>query len=121
MRKIGPHSRPKSLAKIDGRTREAALMRRTREALVAHVGNCPTATQRVMIDQAVQLTIRIAAMDRKYAETGEQTDFDSRTYLAWTGSLTRLMRTLGLEAAPPPKQSHAQWLAGLSQAPEEAA
>jgi hypothetical protein len=35
---IGPYSRPHRLAKIDGRTKIAKLMRETRAALIAHVG-----------------------------------------------------------------------------------
>jgi hypothetical protein len=36
-------------------------------------------------------------MDRKYGESGAMTDHDSRTYLAWANSFSRLMRLLGLE------------------------
>src|SRR4029077_8360806 len=41
-----------------------------------------------MIERACQLTLRIVAMDRKFAETGAQTDHDSRTYLPWSNSLS---------------------------------
>ena len=111
MHTIGPYSRPAALAKRDGRTREARLMRDTRAALTAHVGGTPSITQAMLIDRAVQLTIRIAAMDRKFAETEIQTDHDSRTYLAWTGSLSRLLRDLGMNAAPQPVKTIAQHLA----------
>jgi hypothetical protein len=114
MRQIGPYSRPATLAKRDGRTREARLMRDTRAALTTHVGSNPSITQRMIIDRAVQLTIRIATMDRKFSETEVQTEHDSRTYLAWVGSLTRLLRDLGLDAPPPPKQTHAEWIASLT-------
>ena len=63
-------------------------MRETRAALVAHVGGKPSAVQAAMIERACQLTLRIVAMDRKFAETGAQTDHDSRTYLAWSNSLS---------------------------------
>jgi hypothetical protein len=39
-------------------------------------------------ERACQLTLRIVAMDRKFAKTGAQTDHDSRTYLAWSNSLS---------------------------------
>jgi hypothetical protein len=76
------------MAKLDQRTKEARLMRETRAALVAHVGGKPSAVQSAMIERACQLTLRIVAMDRKFAETGAQTDHDSRTYLAWSNSLS---------------------------------
>ncbi len=99
---IGPYSRPHSLAKLDGRRREAKLMQEARAELVQHLGGNPSATQAAMIEQAVQLRLRLAVMDRKFAEGCEQTLHDSRTYLAWSGSYTRLLGRLGLEPAAPP-------------------
>jgi heme oxygenase len=95
---IGQGSRPSTLAKLDGRTREARLMRETRAALTAHVGGSPSATQRALIERACQLTLRLAAMDQRFADTGAQTEHDSRTYLAWSNSLTRTLRDLGHKA-----------------------
>jgi hypothetical protein len=46
------------------------------------------AMSRLMIERACQLTLRTVAIDRKFAETGAQTDHDSRTYLAWSNSLS---------------------------------
>jgi hypothetical protein len=86
--RIHPRYRPVALAKLDQRTKEARLIRETRAALVAHVGGKPSAVQAAMIERACQLTLRIVAMDRKFAETCEQTDHDSRTYLAWSNSLS---------------------------------
>ena len=97
--RIRPAYRPVALAKLDQRTKEARLMRETRAALVAHVGGKPSAVQSAMIERACQLTLRIVAMDRKFAETGAQTDHDSRTYLAWSNSLTRTLAQLGVERA----------------------
>jgi hypothetical protein len=94
---IRPYSRPAALAKLDGRTIEARLARETRADLIAHLGGNPSATQKVMVERAVQLTLRVQAMDRKFAETGKQTELDSRTYLAWSASLARLMRDLGMK------------------------
>src|SRR5215472_7849796 len=83
---IRPYSRPAALAKLDQRTKEARLIRETRAELLAHVGGNPSATQRALIEQLVQIRLRIALMDRKFAESGAQTDHDSRTYLAWANS-----------------------------------
>jgi hypothetical protein len=107
MTPIGPYSRPNALAKIDGRTQEARLMRQTREALVQHLGGKPSATAKLLIERAVNLQLRIATMDRKFAETGEMTEHDTRTYLAWTGSLSRLCRDLGLKPGSSTADPHA--------------
>jgi hypothetical protein len=90
-----PYSTADRLAKIDQRTREGRLTRETRAELIAHVGDQPSATQRALIEQLVQIRLRLALMDRKFAETGGQTDHDSRTYLAWANSYARLLRQLG--------------------------
>jgi hypothetical protein len=92
---IHPYSRPDTLAKLDQRTKEARLIRETRAELLAHVGAKPSATQRALIEQLAQIKLRLAVMDRKFAETGAQTDHDSRTYLAWANSYARLLRQLG--------------------------
>jgi hypothetical protein len=99
MAQLGPYSRTASLSKIDGRTREARLMRGTREALFAHVGGKPSVVQQTLIERACQLQIRIAMMDRDFAEGCVQTEHDSRTYLAWSNSLTRTLRELGIKGA----------------------
>ena len=98
MPKLGPYSRTAILSKLDGRTREARLMRGTRAALIAHVGGKPSVVQQTLIERACQLQIRIAMMDRAFADGGEQTEHDSRTYLAWSNSLTRTLRELGVKA-----------------------
>lgn len=95
---IGPYSKPGPLARLDQRTKEAKLMQGTRAELTAHVGGSPSVTERALIEMAVQLNLRIAAMDRKYAETGAMTELDTRTYLAWVNSLSRLLLRLGLKA-----------------------
>ena len=87
-------------------------MRETRAVLIAHVGGKPSAVQSALIEQACQLTLRIATMDRKFAETGEQTDHDSRTYLAWSNSLTRTLRQLGMQGATERPPSLADYLSG---------
>ena len=105
---IGPYSRPPALAKMDGRTREARLMRDTRKALFQHVGGKPSATQALVIDRIVNLTLRVATMDRKFAEAGTMTEHDTGTYLAWSAALSRLTRQLGLAGTPPKARTLAE-------------
>jgi hypothetical protein len=115
MRSIRPYSRPDVLAKIDGRTREARLLKSTIGELTAHVGGKPSAVQVALIGQLAQLRLRIAVMDRKMAEdgAGEMTPHDERTYLAWHNSYTRGLHRLGVKGTAPEKtRSLADYLAG---------
>lgn len=92
---FGPHSRPHTLAKLDGRTREARLLRDFRADLVRHVGGKPSATQAALITQACQLQLRIALMDRATAGEAVPSFRNGREYLAWANALARLLRQLG--------------------------
>jgi len=102
-RGIGPHSRRHRLGNIDRRTFEAKLFDEFRAELVAHVGGSPNVVQGAIIERACWLRLRCAMLDAKLAE-GSFTDHDSRTYLAWANTLSRLLARLGLEpqAAKPP-------------------
>ena len=117
MPKIGPYSRPSTLAKLDGRTREARLLAEVRADLTAHLGGSPSATQRRMVERASWLSLWVAQLDAKAVEGGGLTDHDHRTYLAWSSALTRTLRQLGLKAAPPPRRTLADHLAGTGAAP----
>src|SRR5689334_10768935 len=97
--KVGPHSRPTALAKLDQRTREAALMRRVRKELTAHVGGSPSAVQRQLIERAAMLTLHVAMFDRRAIEDGGLSDRDRREYLAYSNALERALRHLGIKAA----------------------
>jgi hypothetical protein len=66
-------------------------------------------TQAAIIDQLVQLRVRIATMDREFAETGDMSAHASKTYLAWANSYARLLRHLGLKGVaerPPSLADH---------------
>src|SRR3954452_7335580 len=95
MRSLGPYTRHIFLGRIDGRSRVAKLVRDTHHELMLQCGDKPTAVQREMIDQIIQLKLRLAAMDKRFAETGARTDHDSNVYLAWSNSIVRLLRDLG--------------------------
>jgi hypothetical protein len=58
-RQIGPYSKPDRLRKLDGRTKEAALLCETRARLIEHVGGAPSAVQAELIERAAQLTLKI--------------------------------------------------------------
>ena len=109
MHHLGPYSRPDALANVDGRTREARIVRKVRADLVAHLGGNVSATQRVLIERAAALTLRLALLDAKQAKGERLTEHDNRTYLAESNALTRLMRQLGMKSAaqqPPSLRDH---------------
>jgi hypothetical protein len=118
---LGPYSRSSVLAKVDGRTKEARLMRQLRAELVAHVGRKPSATQRALVERAVWLSLHVAQLDAKAAEGGAMTEHDHRTYLAWSNSLSRTLKLLGWKAAAPKPRSLAEHLAGAGAATGAAA
>ena len=113
-RPLGPYSRSGSLASIDGRTKEAGLLRAVRDDLTAHVGGAPSATQKALIERAAWLSLHVAQLDAKMADNGSMTEHDSRTYLAWSGALSRTLRDLGMKgASTPAPQSLADLLATI--------
>jgi hypothetical protein len=114
MPKLGPYSNCATLAKLDGRTREARLVKSLRAELVAHVGGNPSTTQRLLIDQACALQLRIALMDADSERIDVMTERNQVQYLAWSGALTRLLDKIGLKAAAAPKPTHAEWLANIA-------
>jgi hypothetical protein len=113
MPKLGPYSCNATLAKLDGRTREARLVQSLRAELTAHVGGSPTTTQRVLIDQAAQLQLRLALMDKEADKVGTLSTRRQVQYLAWCGSLNRVLRTLGLESAAERKLTPSEAMAQI--------
>jgi hypothetical protein len=83
-------------------------MRDTRKALFEHVGGRVSATEALVIDRIVNLTLRVAAMDAKFNETGTMTPHDTATYLAWSAALSRLTRQLGLKGPAPKAKTLAE-------------
>ncbi len=100
MHSVGPHSRRDLLTQLDRRSHEARLIRAFREELTAHVGGKPTATQRVLIDRAAVLQLRLALMDRASLTTPGMTEKNGREYVCWTNALTRVLTALGPAVKP---------------------
>ena len=114
MARLAPYSRPSVLAKLDGRTREARLLAKVRADLTTHLGGQPSATQRWMIERAAWLSLHVAQLDAKATAGGALTDHDHRTYLAWSNTLTKLLRHLGMEGATAKPRSLQEHLAGAA-------
>jgi hypothetical protein len=106
-RRVGPNSRRSALAALDQRTREARLLRRMEAELTRHVGGTPSATQRALIARCAMLTLHVAMLDGRALQSGGMTAHDQRAYLAFSNSLSRSLRDLGLDpaAAAPPSLS----------------
>ena len=101
MPRLGPYSRSATLAKLDRRSKPARLMASLRRELIAHVGGKPSVTQTLLINQACALQLRLALMDAETDKVGAMTERDQVQYLAWSGSLQRVLNQIGLTAAPP--------------------
>lgn len=109
MTAVGPYSRPGSLGKLDGRSREARLMTAVRADLIAHLGGSPSPVELRLIDRAALLSLHIALFDRRALASGAPlSERDSRAYLAYSNSLTRLLARLGIKGAAPPPPSLAE-------------
>jgi hypothetical protein len=108
---MGPYSKPNTLTKLDRRTKEARLVEQVRADLVAHVGGAPSTSQAMIIEQAAQLRLRIALMDRKLAESGTLTDHDGRQYIAWSNALIRTVARLGTKGVAKAAPSIADYIA----------
>ena len=117
MTQIGPYSRPDALRKMDGRTWEAKLLKHVRAELVAHVGGTPSATQKALIDRAAWLSLHVAQIDQRTADGRQMTEHDSRTYLAWSNSLARTLKALGLKGVAQQGPDLKTYLAARSREP----
>ena len=94
-RPLGPYSRRPKLGHLDRRTHEGRLFASFQDAMIRHLGGNPSAPQLAIIERATWLRLRLATLDGKVA-SGSFSELDSRTYLAWSNSLTRTLAQLGL-------------------------
>jgi hypothetical protein len=121
MPRIGPHSRPDKLQIVDGRLAEAKLMARVREELTQHLGGKPSATQRILIDRAAALSLRLHLMDREAARSGAMSERNGRQYLAWSNALTRVLKQIGLKGVAERPPNVQDMLAAARAAPPASA
>jgi hypothetical protein len=64
-----------------------------------------------LIERAAWLTLHVAQLDAKATATGGMTDHAARQYLAWSNSLTRTLRELGLKGPVERAQTLAEVIA----------
>lgn len=98
---IGPYSRGSSLAKVDGRTRSGRFIATIRNELTHHVGS-PSAPQRILIELAAILALRIALLSGIVLSTEAIEERDDRQLVAWMNALARTVEKLGLDRKTAP-------------------
>jgi hypothetical protein len=88
MPKIGAIYGIDTRLKRDGRTREARLVKRLRNELIAQCGGTVSASQRLLIDRIASLSLRINLLDNDLSarDTGE--------YVRATATLAQLLAQL---------------------------
>jgi hypothetical protein len=101
VRKLRAEFAPQVLHSLDQRSREARLLKQFRAEMTQHMGGKISAVEKALIERAAQLQLRLAIFDAKFIEDGSMSDHDTRTYLAWSNSLSRLLASLGLKPPPP--------------------
>ena len=104
MSKLGPYSKEIALARCDGRSKEGRLLNQMRRELAKQLGGNPTAAQRAMIERCAMLQLRVAMLDRKVFDHSFS-DYDAKTYIAWSNSLARTLDRLNRDSAPAPRRS----------------
>jgi hypothetical protein len=109
MPKLGAYSKEIVLARPDGRSREARLLQQMRRALIEHLGGEArlSAPQRAMVERAAMLQLRVAVLDGKILD-GTFSEYDAKTYLAFSNSLARTLDRLGLAPAAAPQMTLAE-------------
>lgn len=98
---------------IDLRTTIGKQAKQLRDSLTRHVGGRPNGVQLALIERAIQLKLRVSAMDMSFAATGEMSTHATKAYLAWSNSFTRCLACLGLTSIPAPTESLADVLASV--------
>lgn len=115
-RAIDPQSWPMRWA-ATGNSRLGRLYMRLRAELVGHAGGAPNAAQRALIDRIAMVQVRMAIMDEKMFRDGDLSEHAGREYLAWANSMSRMLQALGLDGAPAPQPTLADYLASKSPKP----
>jgi len=95
---IGPHSKLLQRGVVDGRTEYGRFLAAVRAELTQHLGGGDlTPNQETLIDRVAWLKLHVTLFDQKVARSGRAlSERDRRSYLAFSNSLVRTQRELGL-------------------------
>lgn len=95
-----PDERLSVVMPVDARTKAGRAVRDLKARLLAHIGRAPTQGQLILIEQLLQLKLRLTMMDVNFlASSGSLSRHDTNTYLAWSNSFVRGLARLGLDRA----------------------
>jgi hypothetical protein len=106
----GPFSRALRRGAIDNRSREGRFLAAARHRLIQHLGGNPSTTQVVLIDRIAWLMLHTFMLDQRIASGESWGENDRKCYLAFSNSLVRSLRELGLEAGAGPEPTLAEVL-----------
>lgn len=109
-RVIDPQTRPIQWAGKRN-TRLGYLYTALRSELVKHIGGAPNPAQRALIDRVAMVQVRMALMDERMFRDGDMSEHAGREYLAWANSMSRMLQAIGLDSAPAPQPTLADYLA----------
>jgi len=94
----GPFSRALRKGAVDQRSREGRFLATARHQIIEHVGGNPTIAQCILIDRIAWLMLHCHLLDERIV-SGERDwgENDRKCYLAFSNSLVRALREIGLE------------------------
>jgi hypothetical protein len=98
-RSSGPFSRALRKGAIDQRSREGRFLATARHHMAEHIGGNPTIAQRVLIDRIAWLMLHCHLLDQRIVSGTAWGEHDRKCYLAFSNSLIRSLREIGLEAS----------------------
>jgi hypothetical protein len=98
-RSSGPFSRALRKGAIDQRSWEGRFLATARHHMTEHIGGNPTIAQRVLIGRVAWLMLHCHLLDQRIASGAAWGENDRKCYLAFSNSLIRSLREIGLEAS----------------------
>ena len=75
------------------------LMAEVRDELTAHIGGKPTVTQRMLVNRAAVLSLRIHLLDRLTLSDAGLSEKNAREAVCWENALRRTLMALGIKGA----------------------
>jgi hypothetical protein len=105
-----PFSRALRRGAIDNRSREGRFLAAARHRLNQHLGGDLSAAQLVLVDRIAWLMLHCFLLDQRIASGADWGGNDRKCYLAFSNSLVRSLREIGLEGSAAREPSLAEVL-----------